>query len=93
MQVGRGLDVDGDGVRARLGDVRDVAVGPLHHHVDVQDAAGAVDQIGQRGDDHGPEGDRRDEMAVHHIDVDDPSARVEHVLHLGAEPGEVGRQD
>ena len=32
-------------------------------------------QVGQRRHDHGPERDRRDEVAVHHVDVDHAGAR------------------
>ena len=43
--------------------------------------------------DQRPDRDRRDEVAVHHVEVDHPRAGVHHLVDLGAEPGEVGRED
>ena len=42
VDVGRGLDVDRDGVGAGLGDIGHVALGAVHHHVDVDRAHAAV---------------------------------------------------
>ena len=45
-----GLDVEGDAVGAGLGELRDLAWG-VDHQVDVEHAAGVVDQVGDGADD------------------------------------------
>ena len=75
---------------SELGDLR---LGALDHQVAVDDAAGVVDQVGDRVDDQRADRDRRDEVAVHDVDVDHPRAGGEHLVDLLAEPGEVGRED
>ena len=67
--------------------------GSLDHQVDVEDAAGLVDPVGDRGGDQRPDRDRRDEVAVHDVDVDHPRTGVHHLADLGTEPREVGRED
>ena len=89
----RGLDVERDAVRARLGELGDVALGALDHQVDVDVAAGVVDLVGERGDDRRAHAERRHEVAVHDVDVDRARARVEHRGDLLAEAREVGRED
>ena len=91
--VRRGLDVERDAVRARLGELRDVALGTLDHQVDVEIAAGVVDLVGERGDDRRPHAERRDEVPVHDVDVDRARAGVEDLLHLRAQAREVGGED
>ena len=93
VRVAGRLRVKADRVGAGLGEIRDLPVGVFDHQVAVEDAAGVVDLVGDRGDDQRPDRDRRDERAVHHVDVDDPRACRHHVGDLGAEPGEVGRED
>ncbi len=93
MQVRGRLGVNGDAVGARARDIAHLALGTLDHHVDVDQAAGVVDQVRDRADDDRAERDRRHEVPVHHVDMDHPRTGVEHVLDLSAEPREVGRQD
>ena len=45
------LGVEGDVVGAGLGELGDLALGPLDHQVHVDQRAGAVDLVGERGDD------------------------------------------
>jgi hypothetical protein len=92
VDVGRGLDVDRDVVRPRLDEVGDVPFGPFDHEVHVEHGLGRQ-RLAQRGDDHRPEGDRRDEVAVHHVAVDQPRACGHDLLDLRSEPGEVGGED
>ena len=71
----------------------DLRLRPLDHQVAVDDRAGVMDLVGDRGDDQRADRDRRHEVAVHDVDVDDPSAGGEHLVDLLAEPGEVGGED
>ena len=71
----------------------DLALGALDHHVDVDQRAGVVDAVGERGDDQRPHRERRHEVAVHDVDVDDARAGVEHLADLVAQAGEVGGED
>jgi hypothetical protein len=82
--VGGGLGVKGDRVGARLGEGLDLTFGLLDHQVDVENAAGFMDLIGDRRGDQRPDRDRRHEMAVHHVEVDDPRAGAHHLVDLGA---------
>ena len=93
MQVRRRLGVDGDVVGAGLGEGRDLALRPLDHHVHVEDAAGAVDLLGERLHDERAHRDRRHEVAVHDVDVDRARAGVHDRGHLVAQAREVGGQD
>ena len=93
VSVGVGLEVEGDAVGARPGELGDLIGGALDHQVDVERAAGLVDLVGDRARDQRPDGDRRDEVAVHDVDVDQPRAGGHHLGDLGAEPREVGGED
>ena len=73
------LDVDRDAVRAGLRELGDVALGALDHQVHVEVRL-VGQRLAQRGDDHRPEGDRRDEVAVHDVAVDDAAALVHDLL-------------
>jgi hypothetical protein len=61
--------------------------------VHVEHAAAAVDEVAQRVDDQRSYRDGRHEVAVHHVHVDHAGAGVHDLLHLLAQPGEVGGQD
>ena len=93
VDVRRGLGVERDVVGARPWRTRDLALGALDHQVHVDQRAGGVDAVGERGDDERPHRDRRHEVAVHDVDVDDARAGVEHLADLVPEAGEVGGQD
>ena len=93
VDVRRRLELDRDRVGARLDELLDLALGPLDHQVAVEQAAGVVHLVADRLDDHRPDRDRRDEVAVHDVDVDRARAGVEHRRELLAEARVVGRQD
>ena len=70
-----------------------MALGALHHQVDVQPAARPADLVAQRLYDQRTDRDRRDEVAVHHVDVDDAGTRLHDGGDLIAQACEVGRED
>ena len=94
VDVRRRLDVERDAVGAGLGEVRDLALGPLDHQVDVEEAAGVVDLARpaprRRSAPCVIGGTKWPSMTSTWIDA---RAGVEHRADLLAEPGEVGRED
>ena len=64
---GAGVRVDGDDVRARLGEIRHAKLGFHDHEVAIQHL---VRHRAERVDDEGADGDVGHETAVHHVDVD-----------------------
>ena len=92
-EVRRRLGVEGDRVRARLGELLDVALGTLDHQVHVEHRAGVVRGVRERRHDERADRDRRHEVPVHHVDVDHARSGLQHLLHLLAQPAEVGRED
>ncbi len=78
VQMGTGLGMDTDPVRACSGKVVDIALGGVDHQMDIKDTAALVHQVADTFNDDRPDGDIGNKLAVHHINVDDPDARVHH---------------
>jgi hypothetical protein len=94
VQMGRGLGVDGDDVRARFSELLDVSLGFHDHQVHIDHTVG---HLAHRVDDQWPDGDVGDKPAIHDVDVDVVGACFIDRLHLLAEASKVsgknGRSD
>ena len=84
------LDVEGDRVGARGGELLEVVGGIVDHQVAVEHAARRVDPRCDRPEHDRSHRDRRDEMPVADVEVEDPAARLEQCVDLLPEPAEVG---
>ena len=84
------LDVEGDRVGARRGELGEVVGRVGDHQVAVDHAAGVVDHRRDRPQHDGPDRHRRDEVPVTDVEVEDPAACLEQRLDLRAEAREVG---
>ena len=92
-EVRRRLDVHGHGVRARPGELGQVALRPLDHQVHVEDRAVRRRQ-GAQGLDHlRADAQVGHEVPVHDVDVDAAHARFEGLGDVLAQAGEVRRED
>ncbi len=69
--------VERDAVAARLGDLRDVALGVRHHQVAVEGGSPLVDERRDRPQDDRPDRHGLDEVAVPDVEMEDADARVE----------------
>jgi hypothetical protein len=90
VDVQRGLGMEADDARARLGEFRHQPVDRAHHQVHVERQ---LDMRPQRGAHHRADGEIRHVMVVHHVEVDQVGAGARHRLHFVAEAREVGRKD
>ena len=89
--VVHGLDVEGDAVGARLGELREVVRRVVDHQVAVDAPVLRVDHRRDRAQHDRADRHGRDEMAVADVEVEDADARVQQVLDLLAEIREVRR--
>jgi len=71
VEVGAGLVMDADPIRAGFGEGRDEVVGILDHQVAIE---WKLRRFAQRFDDRWAEGDVGHKVAVHDVDVDDGAA-------------------
>jgi hypothetical protein len=85
-----GLVVKRDAVAARRRDRFEVLRRPFDHQVQVDGAAAAVDQRGDRLEHDRAHRDRLDEVSVADVEVKHPAARLHQRLDLCAEVREVG---
>ena len=94
VSVRVGLDVDGDAVGARAGELLDVvrSGASIIRCTSIAPPASCTWSAIAAADER-PDRDRRHEVAVHHVDVDHPRTGVHHLGDLRAELREVGRED
>ncbi len=85
------LRVEGDIAGAGLGEIGDNAIHRLDHEMHVDIRANAV--LAQRLAHQRTDGQVRHVVIVHDIEVDHVGAGREHVVHLLAEPGEIGGEN
>ena len=90
VEVGRGLGMDDDAVRTRLGERLQIGVDRRDHQVGVE-ALGAVRADG--ADEVGAEGEVGDEVAVHDVEMEPVRPGGVDRAHLLAQPREVAGQD
>ena len=89
--VVRRLDVEGDAVAARLGELREVMAGVVDHQVAVEHAAGLVDRRRDRAEHDRPDRHRRDEVPVADVEVEDARAGTRAAPRSARRAAEVGR--
>ena len=83
-----GLQMDGDEIGSRVGEVVDIAVGVVDHQMHVQKGVGVlVDCLQHRQ----TEGDVGHEAAVHHVEVDEVGAG--NAVKVCAQTGKIGGED
>jgi hypothetical protein len=90
VDVRTGLHMGCDHIGTGIGEGLDVGIDGCDHQVNVHHR---LDVRADRGAGGGAEGDVGHEMAVHDIDVNPVRALCLDRLNLGAEIGEVGRED
>ena len=90
MQVRARLRVNSDDVGPGLGEVGDKGIDRRDHQVHVERQLGMA---AQRLDHLGPDGDVGDKVAIHHVDMDVVRAGARDRPDLGAQTGEIRRQD
>ena len=90
MQVGAGLHLNTDDVRAGFGEVLDVLLGLNNHQVHIQRLAG---HRPQGLHDHRSNGDVGHKAAIHHIDVNPVSAGLVNRPHVLSKLGKVRGKD
>ena len=84
------LDMDGDVIRARLGEGFEIGIAGLDHQVAVENLRRVR---AQRRDDGRAERDVGHEMAVHHVEMNPVGAGRDDVGDLLPELGEIGGED
>ncbi len=89
LHVRGGLRMKGEQRRPRLGERRDVPLGPFDHQMDVQRQVGDSPQCRHQT---GAESEVRHEVPIHHVDVDPVGSALLDQRHLVGELGEVGAQ-
>jgi hypothetical protein len=89
MRVSARLDVKGDDVRPRMGEVLYELLGVGYHQVHIHRNLAAAPQL---GDDWRADGDVRREMAVHHIDMDHVRSSLDHLFYFLCESTEIRRK-
>ena len=90
MEVRAGFGMDGDDVRAGLGEGIQEQIDRRDHQMDVERLFAVR---AQRFHDRGADRQVRHEMPVHHVDVDPVGAGRVDRAHFLAELGEVGGED
>ena len=90
MEVRAGFGMDGDDVRAGLGEGVEERIDRRDHQVDVERLLRVrPERLHHRRADR----EVGDEMAVHHVDMDPVGAGLVDRAHFLAEPGEIGGED
>ena len=91
-QVVAGLEVHGDAVAARLGNLPKV-LGRLDHQVAVERPHRTGGRSANRLEDDRPDRDRLDEMSVTHVELEDPRSGPQQAFELVTEAREIRRVD